>query len=67
MNQCRANERYSNYKFQWPMFGKREQASALARLAQSVERTTLNRVVEGSIPSPGASFLLFEETATATY
>lgn len=29
---------------------------ALARLAQSVERTTLNRVVGGSIPPSGATF-----------
>ena len=29
-----------------------------ARLAQSVERQTLNLVVEGSSPSVGASFLL---------
>jgi hypothetical protein len=30
-----------------------------ARLAQSVERTTLNRVVVGSIPTSGAFFLNF--------
>ena len=32
---------------------------AKAELAQLVERTTLNRVVEGSIPSFGVCFLYF--------
>ena len=31
-----------------------------ARLAQSVERQTLNLVVEGSSPSVGASFLFLD-------
>jgi hypothetical protein len=36
--------------------------SQQARVAQSVERTTLNRVVVGSSPTSGASLLLFERT-----
>ncbi len=35
-----------------------EHSVVATRLAQSVERTTLNRVVEGSTPSLGAIFCL---------
>ena len=34
--------------------------TTITRLAQLVERTTFNRVVEGSIPSLGAFFILIE-------
>ena len=46
--------------------GETFQHTNQAELAQSVERTTLNRVVEGSIPSFGVAFLLPPSTFLLT-